>query len=135
MKPGNKLVAEVQELLDRFARAMTSGDGRAAAALWETPALVLGDDMARAVGSAAEVEAFFGGAKEQYNRLGIVDTRAEIRGLEALTAKIVLVTVRWPRLDGSGAEKGSETSTYTLRRDDGGALRIRVAMMQGEDSR
>jgi hypothetical protein len=132
MKPDRKLVTEVQEFLDRFARALTSGDGHAAAALWETPALVLGDDVARAVGSPAEVEQFFGGAKAQYNARGIFGTRAEIRGLEALTANLVLVTVRWPQLGAGGGEVGEEVSTYALRRDDADGLRIRVAMMQGE---
>ena len=116
---------EVQGLLDQMARALTSGDGRAAARLWETPALVLSDQGVHAVASTAEVEQFFGGAKDQYNQMGIVDTRPEIQHLSWPTQHIAIVEVRWPWLDASGNESGSETSTYTFRRDDGGQLKLR----------
>jgi hypothetical protein len=62
---------EVQVFLDRLARAITAGDGKAAAALWAVPALVLGDTEARAIATREEVAQFFGGAKEQYNAKGI----------------------------------------------------------------
>ena len=73
---------DVQQLLDKLGRAVTSGDGKAAAALWEMPALVIGDQQVTAVASAQEVEQFFGGAKEQYNAKGITDTRPEIARLD-----------------------------------------------------
>lgn len=123
--------SEVQELLDRMARAITAGDGRTMAEIWETPALVLGDEQVMAVTSSQEVEQFFGGAKEQYNARGIVDTRAEIVSLTWPTDHIAIVEVRWPYLDAQGANRGEETSTYTLRRDDRGQLRLRVAVMHG----
>jgi hypothetical protein len=123
--------AEVQALLDRFARAVTSGDGRTIATMWDVPALVLGDQESRAVSAAAEVEQFFGGAKEQYNARGITDTRGEIVRLDWPTERIAIVEVRWPYLDARGNEVGEETSTYTLRRDDSGELKVRVAVMHG----
>lgn len=123
--------AEVQDLLDRMARALTAGDGRAIAGMWETPAFVLGDGMAMTVSSEAELERFFGGAKEQYNAKGISDTRAEIVKLEWPTRRIAVVQVHWPYLDAKGATHGSETSTYTLRRDDSGKLRLRIALLHG----
>lgn len=123
--------ASVQEFLDRFARCITSGDGPAIAELWEVPAFVLADDMARFVSTAHEVAQFFGGAREQYNARGITDTRAEILRLEWLTPRMVSVDVRWPYLDSRGREIGEERSTYTLRRGDDGALRVRIAIMKG----
>ena len=42
----------VREVLDRLAGAVTAGDARAAARLWATPALVLGDGMAWSVVNA-----------------------------------------------------------------------------------
>jgi len=123
--------AEVQQLLDRMARAVTGGDGRTMAEIWETPALVVGDDGVMAVGSAQEVEQFFGGAKEQYNARGITGTRAEIQRLDWPTQRTAIVEVRWPWLDDDGASHGYETSTYTLRRDDAGTLRLRAAVMHG----
>jgi ketosteroid isomerase-like protein len=122
---------EVQSFLDRMARAVTMGDGRTISEMWETPAVVLGDRQVMAVSSAREVEQFFSGAKEQYNARGITDTRPEIIRLDWPTDRIAFVTVLWPYLDASGAAHGSETSTYTLRRDDDGQLKIRVAVMHG----
>ena len=37
--------SDVQEFLHRFAWALTSGDGRAAATLWALPSLMIGDTM------------------------------------------------------------------------------------------
>lgn len=114
-----------------MARAITTGDGRTMADLWETPALVLGDEHVMAVTSREEIEQFFGGAKEQYNAQGITDTRAEIVRLDWATDQIAIVEVRWPYLDPRGAIRGAETSTYTLRRDERGDLKLRVAVMHG----
>ncbi len=122
---------EVQHFLDRMGRGVTSGDGRTVAAMWEVPALVLGDDHAMSIGTAHEIEQFFGGAKEQYNAKGITDTRAEIVRLEWATPKIAIVQVRWPYLDAQGNVHGEERSTYTLRRDEAGNLKLRVAVMHG----
>ena len=122
----------VQAYLDRYAKALTSGDSKTIATMWGYPALVLGDSDQRAVGSAAEVEQFFAGAKEQYNKRGIVDTKAVIEREEWLTDRMVSVDVRWPYLDGRGQTTGSESSTYVLRRGDDGALEMRVALMRGE---
>lgn len=123
--------AEVKQLLDQFARAITSGDGRAAARLWDVPALVISDEAIHSAGSLGEIERFFGGSKEQYNRLGIVDTRADVVHLEWVTDRIAMVRVRWPWLDGQGRETGEETSTYVLRRDGEGNLKVRSVIMHG----
>jgi hypothetical protein len=121
----------VRDFLDEFARALTAGDARAVARLWEIPAFVLGDEMVRVVQSPQEVEAFFAGAKEQYAARGITEARAEILELDWLTDRIVQVEVRWPYQDTYGKELGYETSTYTLVRDDSGQLRLRIAVMHG----
>jgi hypothetical protein len=123
--------SSVQDFLDRMGRALTAGDGKTIATMWGIPALVIGDAMVMAVTTAAEVEQFFGGAKDQYNERGITDTRAEILRLEWVTDRIVVVDVRWPYLDAQGREVGAESSTYTLRRDDRGKLELRVALMRG----
>ena len=124
---------EVQTFFDEFGRAVTAGDARAIATMWAVPAYVIGDNGALVVSTRAEVEQFFAGAKEQYNKRGITDTRAEIFGLEWVTERIVIADVRWPYLDERGEEKGGEASTYTLRRDDNGALKLHIALMRGEE--
>jgi len=121
----------VRDLLNRLARALTSGDARTVASMWAVPALVIGNDGVQAVNSSREVEQFFSGAKEQYNSRGITDTRADIHRLEWATDRIAAVDVRWPYLNDRGEEKGEEASTYILRRDDAGNLKLHVALMRG----
>jgi hypothetical protein len=123
--------SDIQEFLDRMAKALTAGDGRTVAAMWELPALVVGDEMLQAPRSTAELEQFFSGAKDQYNKMGVVDTRADIVRLTWATPRIAIVQVRWPYLDARGEEVGDETSTYTLRRNQAGDLRLCAAVMHG----
>lgn len=124
----------VQDYLDAFAQALTSGDAKAIAEMWETPAFVIGDEMAQAVQDQGEVESFFAGVREQYNSRGITDTRAEIVRVDAITDKTVIVRVRWPYLDADGEEIGGEASTYTLQRDAEGEWKIRVVVMHGVEA-
>jgi hypothetical protein len=125
------LHGEVQDLLDHLARALIAGDGEAVAALWETPAIAIGTDGVTAVDSREQVAKFFGGAKNQYNADGVRSTRADLLDLERVGNRIVIATVRWPHLDASGREVSSESSDYTLRRDDNGKLKIRAVLMRG----
>lgn len=122
---------EVQDTLDAIAAAVTSGDGAAVAALWETPAFILGPTMAETVTSTEELARFFASAKAQYNERGIVDTNAEILDEEWIGDGLVVAKVRWPYFDTHGAEVGAEASDYTLRRDETGKLRVRYVLMRG----
>lgn len=120
----------IRQMLQRFARALTTGDGEGAADCWEVPALVARDEGTRAVASLADVAAFFGGAKEQYNEQGITGTRADVQCVEWYTDKLASVTVNWPYLDGDGREVGrSESSTYLVRVHQGQAKIFAVLMM------
>jgi ketosteroid isomerase-like protein len=123
--------AEVQQFLDSFARALTSGDTDRIAELWETPSFVVSDPACHAVGAQAEVRKFFEGAKAQYNAMGVNETRPEISVLDWVTERIAIVEVRWPWLDARHHEVGDESSTYILRRDEKGKLRLRVSVMHG----
>jgi hypothetical protein len=125
---------EVQSLFDEFARALTSGDGELIARLWEAPAFVVGDGVARGVASLDEVRDFFRTAKDHYNERGIIDTRADMVRTDWPTKQIALVEIHWPYFDTDGKEIGGERSTYTLRRDEHGALKIRAVVMHGEDT-
>ena len=124
----------VQEFLNGFAEALTQGDGAAIAEMWETPAFVLGQDMARVVSEQQEVAEFFGGARDQYREIGITNTRAEIVRLDEITDRMVMVRVRWPYLDATGQEMGAETSTYTLARQEKGDWKVRIAVMHGREA-
>jgi len=122
---------EVQDLLDRYTKALTEGDGDAAAAMWEAPAYVIGPDVVMAVDRPQAIAYYFGQAKEAYNAQGIESTRPEILDEEWLGDRVVVVRIRWPYLDASGREIGAERSDYTLRRGDSGALAIRCVLMRG----
>lgn len=122
---------EVQDLLDRYAKALTSGDAQAAAAMWEVPAYVIGPDAALAVDQPTLISQFFGEAKDAYNAQGIESTRPEILDEEWIGDRLVVVRIRWPYLDATGREVGAERSDYTLRRDRNGALVIRCVLMRG----
>lgn len=121
----------VRDMLQRFARAFTTGDGPGAAACWEVPALVVAEDGSRAVSSLAEVAAFFGGAAQQYQDRGITGTRVELRNIDWYTPRLAAVRVRWPYLDAEGREAGgAEESVYLVRVRDG-TPRICAATLLG----
>jgi hypothetical protein len=121
----------VEDFLDRLARALMSGDGSVIARMWNVPALVISDQEVLPVTSSEQVARFFGGAKQDYNARGVTGTRGEIESLSWVTDRIAIAEVRWPWLDDSGKEVGEEASTYTLRRDDHGNLRICTAVLHG----
>lgn len=126
--------ASVQRYFDRFAAAMTSGDMKTMLALWGVPAFVIGTHEARVVQSEAEVEQFFSGSKDLYNRRGIVATRAEITNLDWIGEELVIATVRWPYLDQNERVVGEESSSYTLLRGEDGGYKLRVITMRGGSS-
>lgn len=125
------LHGEVQDLLDQLARAVTAGDGETVASLWEVPGFVIGNDEVVPVASKEQLAEFFGGAKGEYNERGITGTRADILDLERVGERVVIVAVRWPYLTAEGKTVGSESSDYTLRRDDSGKLKVRSVLMRG----
>ena len=125
-------LAHLQAYLDAFARFVTTGNGAAVARMWDYPSLIISNAQLMCITDPAQTEQFFGGAREQYNARGIADTRAEILNAAWLTDRIVSATVRWPYLDGDDNEIGEETSTYTLRRNSDGELRMCAVVMHGE---
>ena len=128
---GARTDPDVMEFLHRFAWAITSGDGRAAATLWALPALIIGDSVVQTVMDRDELERMLGSAREHYNASGIQDTRGEVQRLEWLSDRMAVVHVRWPHLDAAGHERGEERSMYILRRDDHGELKVHVAITHG----
>ena len=122
----------IKAMLDRFANAFTHGDGKGAAACWDVPALIVSEEGNRAVSALSEIEAFFGNAASEYNAKGITGTRPEIQALTWLTEKLATVQVRWPYLDAKGVDqRESESSTYVLRVDDTGQVKICVSVTMG----
>lgn len=124
----------VMEFLRGFSEALTDGDTDAITAMWETPAMVIADEFVQGVESGEELAQLFAGAREHYNSIGVTDTHPEIIRLDEITDRLVVVRVRWPWIDDDGREVGAECSTYTLRRDDLGDWKIRLAIMHGAEA-
>jgi hypothetical protein len=122
---------ELERLLTKLCIAITSGDGHSAARLWDVPAFVIGEGMTKAIGSGEEVASFFGDARAEYHKRGIIETRPEIVEEDWVGDNLVRVRVRWPYLDANRHEIGAESSDYIIARDDHGKLKLRVALMRG----
>lgn len=134
MQTSHALVKEVQTFLDQFAAAVSENNGKAATNLWESPALVLGDTLAMQVQSDSQVKKMFSSAKKMMTERGVAETRAEILGLENLTPKVVMVTAHFDWINGAGEQVGGEATTFTLRRGDDGALRVKSSVMHGQET-
>jgi len=133
-KPSQVDKRAVRNLLARMATALTAGDGGAVAAVWETPALIVGGDQVVSLASAGDLETYFGRARARYNSRGIMDTRPEILRFEEVTERTRLVEVRWPYLDGNGEERGEELATYLIRLTEEGEYKLRAAVLRGASS-
>ena len=121
----------MRNLLVCMATALTAGDGQAVAAVWETPALIVGGDHVVSLNSSNDLETHFGRARTRYNSRGIMDTRPEILRFEEITERTRLVEVRWPYLDRNGEESGDEIATYLIRLTEQGKYKVRAAVMRG----
>ncbi len=124
---------KIQAMLEKFAKAFTSGDGKTAGTFWHVPALIVANEGTRAVATIREVEDFYGSAAKQYNDMGITDTRPEVQSVTWLTDTLASVHVQWPYIGLDGKlRKETEASTYVLRFDDG-EPKIAVVVMMGFD--
>jgi hypothetical protein len=130
LNPGNPDIL-VQQFFRDFSQALTDGDIDAIKKCWAIPSYVVGNAMQMVVKSEDEVERFFSGTKEQYNRRGIMEAIPDIESIQWLTEKIALVGVRWPYYNRDGVEIGEESSCYTLKLMPEGDLKIVCTVMQG----
>jgi hypothetical protein len=118
----------IHQFLERYEKALGSGDLRVIADCWGIPSFVLSDDGAQPITESKEVEAFFGNAVAQYQSQGFASTHAEIKKIERLSPQMTSVDVRWSNLDKAGTEKASESYRYILKASADGKPRIHVAI-------
>lgn len=109
---------DVQALLDTWARAVDAADTEAMVALWQPPAFLLADPDVHAISGNEEVRQFLGACMGGARGGG---THAEILDLRWPNERVALVDARL----------GRETWTLTLRRNERGALVVRVAVLHG----
>ncbi len=120
---------EAERFLIAYGDALSAGDGERVAQMWELPALVLSDSGSITVTSPEQVADFFGRQPAHYESSGIFATRAESVAIEQLSDELCTADVRWVGLDAEGRRTNHfELSTYVLRRDAMGDVRIQVAI-------
>ena len=120
----------IRAFLAAFCGAMARGDTPAAVSMWETPAMIVGEQAVRILRSGNDMLGFFAQAKQHYNLEGAIASRPDVASIHWATGTIAIVEVRWPHLDEENNELGAEVWTYVLRR----AIkewRIRVGIVHG----
>lgn len=115
----NKLDAEVDGFLGRYAATLTDFDSQAAASLWSTPGMILDDRFA---GVLEDRDAIIRGLDRSYplyRKLGLASVDYECLKVERLTDLITLIHVRWRFYDALGNRLTDSTAFYIVRRDNG----------------
>jgi hypothetical protein len=103
--------------LARYADTLTRRDARAAAALWSTPGTIVDDVRSGALDTREAMSAGLEQSYPLYDRLGLASVGHELVEHRRLSARLVLVRVRWRFLDAAGAQLTDADSWYLLRDD------------------
>lgn len=118
-------------LLAEFLRHLSVGDARAAAALWDVPALILGDEHVHGPLSRerlAEVLADTPGP-EPLQRLAQHAAEAPleltVERVAWTSQRVAAIDARWPRLIRGGVLHGIEAATFLVRSDERSHPKIR----------
>jgi hypothetical protein len=119
---------KINTLLSRLGDALTAGDIKAAATCFETPALILSEDGATAIGTKKQVEQMFAAAKDWYHSRGLVKTKPRGARIRKLSVTLSQVDVEWPSYDSKGKERATEQSHYIVSAPKGEDAKIRVTM-------
>jgi hypothetical protein len=114
-------------MIEQLGAAVTSGDLAGVSRHYAFPSIIILDEGAMLLETAAQLEEMFGTGREWYISQGILTTRGELQEIEQLTDHTAAANVRWPGFDSAGNENYSEKSYYIIQNVDGVPL-IRVAM-------
>lgn len=121
--------------LNEFFRHLSRGDAHAAAALWDVPALILGDEHAHGPMSRdrlAEVLADMPGPAPLEARPSVegdAPIELSIDRVEWTSQRVALVEARWRPLPRGGLLHGIEVATFLLRSDELGHPKIRGLLL------
>lgn len=121
-------------LLIEFHRRLSEGDVNAAAALWDVPALILGDDHVHGPLSRdrlAEMLADAPGADplEQLALEGAPELL--IDDVTWSSSRVALIEARWPRLARGSLLDDAAAGTFLVRIDEHGHPKIRGLVLRG----
>lgn len=119
---------QIRQALEDIGTALSAGDAKGVAELWDVPALVLHDNGALPVASRDEVQSFFAQAIDAYRQKGVISTRPIIDHVDFMSDGLASVDVSWPGFDAAGKEQGAERSHYLMHLGTDGKARIQVAL-------
>jgi hypothetical protein len=129
---------DVRSFLEGFVGRLVSGDARAAAELWDVPALVMGDERVHGAMSNAELARLFSDAllEREFDK-GVASARdgLEPMALRAdtvdwLSQRVATVSAAWPGRKLGGFLRNVEASTFLVRVDRHQHFKIRALLLR-----
>lgn len=132
--------APLVPLLTEFLRHLSAGDARAAAELWDVPALILGDEHVHGPLSRERLAEMLAdmpgpgalGPTTQRNgeqRNGDGPPELVVERVEWTSQRVASVDARWPRLPRGGLLHGIEAATFLVRTDESNQPKIRALVL------
>lgn len=118
--------ADIVDFFISLGAAVTTGNFEVLRKSWALPSYILADHATRAFTAFEDLEKFFTEVKQSFNIEGVAGVRPDILGQQWLTDEILIVTLRWSRVDKNNHEVGEETAIYNLKADTNGKFKIHV---------
>jgi len=121
-------------LIPEFLSHLVSGDARAAASLWDVPALILGDRHVHGPLSPERLESLFaetspvtpgGGETRRRNPLEHWVTQ-----VEWIARRVATIEAHWPLTGFRGFLQGISAATFLVRLDETGRPRLRGVLLR-----
>jgi hypothetical protein len=118
-------------LLAEFLRHLSVGDARAAAALWDVPALILGDEHVHGPLSRDRLAELLvdtpgpGALQRRAQPAGEAPPELRVERVEWTSQRVAAIDARWPRLARGGLLHGIEAATFLVRSDELSQPKIR----------
>jgi hypothetical protein len=129
---------DVRSFLEGFVGRLVSGDARAAAELWDVPALVMGDERVHGPVSNADLARMFSDAlleRELDKGAACTPEGLEPMALRAdtvdwLSLRVATVSAAWPGRKLGGFLRNVEASTFLVRVDRNQHFKIRALLLR-----
>jgi hypothetical protein len=128
--------AALVPVLSEFLRHLSAGDTHAAAALWDVPALILGDEHVHGPLSRdrlAEVLADMpgpGALEGPARHDGEAPVQLVVDCVEWTSQRVAAIDARWPRLLRGGLLHGVDAATFLVRIDEFSQPKIRGLVLR-----
>jgi hypothetical protein len=122
--------------LTEFLRHLSAGDARAAAELWDVPALILGDEHVHGPLSRERLAEMLadtpgpGALGPTAQRNGDGPPELMVERVEWTSRRVAAVDVRWARLPRGGLLHGIEAATFLVRTDESNQPKIRALVLR-----